>query len=1096
MPLPPRMRLYAAGLFLARIDVNTEALMTLRQSVTYWLRHAASKDLEVAGKTLELWAHQAGLSTEEFLHHTESSPYRTTGPLDGFIMALVLGTSIWMSDDEDGLYMCSHFARPRFLVRRNADGHFYVTHLPAEMEVLGNCFAEYPSRFPLDLLSEPRTRAMRAAMSRHDRDTRMDVPLISQYFHTHLARFGAHIRLFLMVPAFNYVVVQSTDIAPEMTLILEGMVIRRSVPPWTSVARILVEIDTDSGDVETMLNIYGSMDAVIHNRLELLMSDLLEPVSLEYTQAAETVVFLLDEAMTHDVRIFGRLVHKFPFCVFGMGPDPRKSQRCTFNEFIHTCRVLGTGDYPCYITQDKASSCARLQKVPLVMVLKAEQVAGAKAAIRNCFNEELTEAAVVIDSDRQGTSLAIDQVSTVHVISPTLPFVAEPAEDWGEGDDYLNGQSEIFRQGGGSSRQSSSTARPKRPAQQVVYTPIKGRGIQGAGSNDGETISPDTLGAAKRRERSTQSSPVDDSFEDITIVSVNGLSPEPETCTAVSYVDRQAPFHIHMMTKSPAMGYRVHHPPQATIADIRHTMARRLRANVQRIVLAVGDGDGGEIPVHDTTVACTLGTLYMQLRKSTGAPYKRPAKCNKPEQDVDEDGAIQEGRKCSLRIPPSEQSSQTHLLHTTVIRPKVSGKGPSIAEFRVGHYDNTTVTDILKVISRQLKVARERCHLYIEEDRRVYLHADLIIDNMEKMFLEVRGAALEDNIAKNQHRGAMKRPASSSATSSPRQKYRREAQEERLTVGFTRSQLMEIIQEQVSKVMEQLEALPSHLSDSILSQQHSLLRVGGTRSFRVDQSAVAKRAFTLITDDLRELGCRRIEPKLMETLCMRDRKCAVALFQAKSRHQRLAATSAALRRMGLHEVARDVETLGAQPSTPGDVDLGRAPAAAADTGACSAGSGPPQALQAVSEASFDLRRLIQRLDALEAWAHTLDSVAGDNVMAAESTGQAKSLLQTMARQALEAESTARHSDIEMRLTAAENKLANMGVVEFAALKNQVDLCLRMCRRGLTGSPSAQAPSSPQIAQLTSHLDAQGYLMRAQSARIEHLSELSRMQTLA
>eukprot|EP00971_Amphidinium_carterae_P124658 2469313-Amphidinium_carterae.1 len=1086
--------LYAAGLFLARIEVNTEALMTLRQSVAYWLRHAATKGLDVAGKTLEIWAHESGSSLEEFLYYTDSSPYRAFVPLDAFIMALVLGTSIWLADDEEGLYMCSHFARPRFLVRSNADGHFYVTHLPAEMVVLGSCFAEWPTRLPLDLLSEPRTKAMRAAMSRHDRDTRMDVPLISQYFHTHLARLGAHMRLHLMVPAFNYVVVQPTDTAPEMTLILEGMVIRRSVPTWTSVARILVEIDTDSGDVDTMLDIYGSMDAVIHNRLEMLMSDLLEPVRLEYKQAAETVVFLLDKAMTHNVRIFGRLVHKFPFCVLGIGPDPRKTQRCTFNEFIHTCRVMGARAYPCYITDDKADFCSRLQNVPLVLVFKEEQIAGAKAAIRNCFNEELKEAAVVRDSDRQGTPLAREQANTAIVLSRTLPFVEEPAEEWREGDDYLNGQCESFRQGGGSSRQSSSTARPKKPAQQVAYTPIgKGLGIQGPGSHDGEFSSPDTVGLTTRRARSTQSSPVDDSFEDINIVSVEGVSPAPETCTAVSYVDRQAPFHIHMMTKSPAMGYRVHHPPQATIADIRHTMARRLRANVHRIVLAVGDGDGGEIPVHDTTVACNLGTLYMQLRKSKGGPYKRPAKCNQPEQDADEKGAIQEARKCSLRIPPSEQSSQTHLLHTTVIRPKVSGRGPSIAEFRVGHYDNTTVADILKAISRHLKVARERCHLYIEEDRRAYLHADLVIDNMKRMFLEVRGAALEDNLEKHQHRGAMKRPASSSAAPSPKQKHGRAAQESCHTVGLTRPQLLEIIQGQVSKVMEQLEALPGHLSESILAQQHSPLRVGGTRSFRVDQSAVARRAFTLITDDLCELGCRRIEPKLMETLCMRDRKCAVALFQAKSRHQRLAATAAALRRMGLHEVARDVESLGAHLNTQGDVDLGRELAAAADTGARGAGSGSPHA---GSEVNLDLQRLIQRLDALEAWAHTLDSVAGDNVMAAESTGQAKSLLRTMARQALESESMARHSDIETRLTAAETKLANTGVVELASLKNQVDLCFRMYRRGLTGSPSAQVPSSPHIAQLTSHLDAQGYLMRAQSARIEHLSELSRMQTLA
>eukprot|EP00971_Amphidinium_carterae_P300207 5964686-Amphidinium_carterae.4 len=546
-----------------------------------------------------------------------------------------------------------------------------------------------------------------------------------------------------------------------------------------------------------------------------------------------------------------------------------------------------------------------------------------------------------------------------------------------------------------------------------------------------------------------------------------------------------------MMTKSPVMGFRVHHPPQATIADIRHTMARRLKASLQRIVLAVGDGNGGEIPVHDTTVACSLGTLYMQLKQDNGAPYKRPAKSLHPVQDGEEDSGKQDGPKCSLSIPPSERSSQTQLLRTSIIRPKVSNKAPTIGEFVVGHYDNTKVTDVLRVISRRLKVAKERCHLYIEDERRAYLHEDLVIDNLKQLFLEVRGPAVDDRSEKPAHKGWLKRPAASDVASCP--KRRQESNDEGFTIAFTKPQLRAIIQEQVSKVMEQLEALPSCLSDSILSQKPPQLLTGGTRSFRVDQSAVAKRAFTLITDDLSDLGCRKIEPKLMETLCMRDRKCAVALFQAKSRHQRLAATSAALCRMGLQEVASEVESLNMQVGTMGDNGQLRTSVVAASPEGDLARSGPSRAVQ---ETNCDLHRLGQRLDALEAWAHALDSVTGDSALVEESSGQVKSLLQSMVRQAFEAELSSRQGGLETRLTAAESTLAASGVVEIATLRSQVELCMRMCRRGLTGNQNIQDPSSPQIAQVTSHLDAQGYLLRAQSARIEHLSELSRLQTLA
>eukprot|EP00971_Amphidinium_carterae_P337811 6474840-Amphidinium_carterae.1 len=603
--------LFAAGLFLATIDINMEALITLRQSIAYWMRQAANTGSTIAGLSMEGWAQQFGYTVRDYLRHTDSPPFRMGNQLDGFLIALVLGLSVWMADDSGELLMCSHFARPRFWVVQGSNGQCHVAHLPVETQVLSFCFAERITELPLELLSEPRTSEMRSAMSRHDRDTRMDVPLITQYFHTHMAQHGAHMRLFLMVPAFNYVEVQSTPIRPEMTLILEGMVIRREVPSWTAVARILVEIDTATVDVDALVEIYHTMDVVIHNRIEVLISDLLEPVRLEYKQAASTAVQLLDLAMTHSVRTFGRFAHKFPFLVVGVTPGQVKTERCSFPEFIQACRMAGCRSTPGYVIAD-GLSVRQLAKVsrPL-LVLREDQVAGAKAALRYKFEEEITE---VKWEHAHGPVQPTDNSNSRSIgstISPTLPFFEHEQQEDRNASALQQSQAEDgFLEGGGPKVHMRSTASPKQPAQAVDYSKIS-TGQRGEVCDASRDCTPSEKSKSDVQD-SILSSPVDDSFEDLWLVSMGGKRPNPEHCTEVSYVDRQAPFHVHMLTQSPPMGYRVHHPPAATVFDVRHTMARRLKMNLQRIVLAVGDGKGGEIPVHDSTVAADLGTLYIQ----------------------------------------------------------------------------------------------------------------------------------------------------------------------------------------------------------------------------------------------------------------------------------------------------------------------------------------------------------------------------------------------------------------------------------------------------------------------------------------------------
>eukprot|EP00971_Amphidinium_carterae_P047501 935698-Amphidinium_carterae.1 len=214
--------------------------------------------------------------------------------------------------------------------------------------------------------------------------------------------------------------------------------------------------------------------------------------------------------------------------------------------------------------------------------------------------------------------------------------------------------------------------------------------------------------------------------------------------------------------------------------------------------------------------------------------------------------------------------------------------------------------------------------------------------------------------------------------------------------------LTQAIRSEVDELQERLRTLPERMGTRIKQYLEdrgkpcgnargnaSPFLQGGVRSFRVDQSVVAKSAFTLLSDDLKDLGTVQEEQKLLQTLCSKDRKCAVAVFQAKSRQQRLAATSAALRRMGIQDIAAVIDSLSSGSSRPVDQTAGRLDTAREEV------PGERRAAHSPLGSEADaLQHLARRLNAVETWAHAMDCSLCEEGSAA-AVGNSQSLLYNM-----------------------------------------------------------------------------------------------------
>eukprot|EP00971_Amphidinium_carterae_P205782 4083786-Amphidinium_carterae.2 len=286
-------------------------------------------------------------------------------------------------------------------------------------------------------------------------------------------------------------------------------------------------------------------------------------------------------------------------------------------------------------------------------------------------------------------------------------------------------------------------------------------------------------------------------------------------------------------------------------------------------------------------------------------------------------------------------------------------------------------------------------------------------------------------------------------------------------------------------------------ADSEADSQEIFELVHGAGKFqKVQHNAVSSTAYDLVIKDVKRGGATLFEPKFVKYVLDHDKKCTLACFQSRTSAQRIRAFAAGLKRMGLPEKVAIAESLLSQPAqahaSPGGTSHAHAdvfvpPSQQADLEKRSSGESrddwlqepllTPSGVHPGDDPSFAALR--KRVDSIEVWAHTLDADRGTDSDSVHSAVRARELMEAMVKQILSEQRNEWQEQVESRIIVLEKKvetcLCSLGrlgdleqalhdekdatAVRLTTLSQQVDLCMRLCRRCVTGSSCSAASSS-------------------------------------
>eukprot|EP00971_Amphidinium_carterae_P234639 4656125-Amphidinium_carterae.1 len=306
--------LFAAILFIMHMETTMPRIQDLRDSLAQVLKLAKSQKLLIAGETVQYWARLAGMSEREYITSTNTPPYRRGNSADAGLMARLMGTSVWLFDQQLEPNMLSHATKPALAIQHTQD-HFIVISCPTLHTDAIEYNIEKLSTLPLQLLSSPRTNAMTLFWAHNNSTLKHDNLLDVQFYHSHMAAPQAHLRLRLATPIFNYNGLLQHIERPDMTLALAGMMIKRQLPSWTAMTYVLAELETENTNVDDVMEIYYRMDQIIFNRVEAIITELLNNTTLEAQQARLAAAHVIETTMMEHPRIYRRFAIQLPLPV-------------------------------------------------------------------------------------------------------------------------------------------------------------------------------------------------------------------------------------------------------------------------------------------------------------------------------------------------------------------------------------------------------------------------------------------------------------------------------------------------------------------------------------------------------------------------------------------------------------------------------------------------------------------------------------------------------------------------------------------------------------------------------------------------------------
>eukprot|EP00971_Amphidinium_carterae_P142988 2832810-Amphidinium_carterae.1 len=401
--------LFACALTVAKLPPTLDNVLLLRDAVEALLALALRKGLLVAGYSVLAWAHHLHFDVEEFVTLTSSAPYRLGNVLDGYLISLVLGCSVWIYDIGDRPHMLSHSSPPQLCIKHNGEEHFYVIRLPNDSHVAHPVFVhEMLSDLPLTNINYPVTSRMMSRINRHILGARDEAFVRHVHIHSHCPQQDAHIRYIFAYPVCNYAQFQLTIPTQCMPVFLNESVWYIDLPPWTALVRVLAEVDTLCTTDGNLADLLDRAEHMAIMQATALLDRALD-VALD-PEFLDLALHILDRTMVEYPSTFMRHLFKYRFyCNFD-------NQRVTWMEFQHQCGLQSTlpRQY-LYVCCPHPERMPRSTRHGPLMYLSVDQVSPVTTAIWDRLGCALMEAP-------EGT---LDEIHTAHqdiYISDTLPY--------------------------------------------------------------------------------------------------------------------------------------------------------------------------------------------------------------------------------------------------------------------------------------------------------------------------------------------------------------------------------------------------------------------------------------------------------------------------------------------------------------------------------------------------------------------------------------------------------------------------------------------------------------------------------------------------
>eukprot|EP00971_Amphidinium_carterae_P121390 2403938-Amphidinium_carterae.1 len=183
-----------------------------------------------------------------------------------------------------------------------------------------------------------------------------------------------------------------------------------------------------------------------------------------------------------------------------------------------------------------------------------------------------------------------------------------------------------------------------------------------------------------------------------------------------------------MLSGSPSSGYRIFHRDNATLADVRKCIGRRLHVRQDRLVFTVGrtneEGlDRHEVEVGDSEELEQLGTLYLAVKPNDPSPHRSRRAVKRPASGIQYPRKRDHSsRVVRLSIPHEDQTA-------AVTTTRITGRGPT---YLITHHPNATADQVAQVIHRSANHPRH-VQLFVPQEagaRRVFLHGDIAIGHI------------------------------------------------------------------------------------------------------------------------------------------------------------------------------------------------------------------------------------------------------------------------------------------------------------------------------------------------------------------------------